>query len=233
MARWFQRLDKGLHHYENRPNRRVREWALRRAEQWIITRQEADGCWGGIQPPWVYSLLALYVRGYSLHHPILAQGLAGFDNWTIIEDDMRRLECCQSPVWDSCLALVALADAGLDADDEQMVAGAGWLLDQEVQVVGDWAEKRPHLAPGGWAFEFENSFYPDLDDTAEVALALRRHRPPRLRADAKGAGAGGGVDPGDAVLGRRLGRIRRRQLLVAGGRAAVLRLRRGHRSAVG
>ncbi|MCY4194719.1 MAG: squalene--hopene cyclase [bacterium] len=174
VARWFQRLDKGLHHYENRPNRRVREWALRRAEQWIITRQEADGCWGGIQPPWVYSLLALYVRGYSLHHPILAQGLAGFDNWTIIEDDMRRLECCQSPVWDSCLALVALADAGLDADDEQMVAGAGWLLDQEVQVVGDWAEKRPHLAPGGWAFEFENSFYPDLDDTAEVALALRR-----------------------------------------------------------
>ncbi len=180
-ARRFQRLDRVLHRYENRPHRRLREWSLRRAEQWIVARQEADGCWGGIQPPWVYSLLALYLRGYSLKHPILAKGLEGFDAWTIVEDDMRRLECCQSPVWDSCLALAALADAGLDPDNPQMVAGAGWLLDQEVQVVGDWAEQRPHLAPGGWAFEFENSLYPDLDDTAEVALALRRIRHPDSR----------------------------------------------------
>ena len=174
----FQRLDQALHLYERRPHRRLREWALRRAEQWIIARQEADGCWGGIQPPWVYSLLALYLRGYSLNHPILAQGLDGFDAWTIVEDDMRRLECCQSPVWDTCLALVALADAGVDPADPQMEAGARWLLDQEVQVVGDWAEQRPYLAPGGWAFEFENNYYPDLDDTAEVALALRRIRHP-------------------------------------------------------
>ena len=181
MARRFQRLDKVLHRYENRPQRRVREWALNRAEQWIIARQESDGCWGGIQPPWVYSLLALYVRGYSLHHPILAQGLAGFDAWTIVENDMRRLECCQSPVWDTCLALLALADAGMDPEDPQMVAGARWLIDQEVQIVGDWAEQRPHLVPGGWAFEFENNYYPDLDDTAEVSLALRRVRHPDAR----------------------------------------------------
>ncbi|WP_420638924.1 squalene--hopene cyclase [Candidatus Poriferisocius sp.] len=174
VARRFQLLDGALHVYEKHAPRKLREWSLRRAEQWIIARQEADGCWGGIQPPWVYSLLALYLRGYSLHHPIMARGLAGFDGWTIIEDDMRRLECCQSPVWDTCLALIALADAGVDPGDQQMVAGARWLLDQEVQVVGDWSEQRPHLAPGGWAFEFENSYYPDLDDTAEVALALRR-----------------------------------------------------------
>ena len=81
---------------------------------------------------------------------------------------------CGTPV----SALVALADAGVEPDDPQMESGARWLLDQEVQVVGDWAEQRPHLAPGGWAFEFENNFYPDLDDTAEVALALRRiHHP--------------------------------------------------------
>ena len=91
---------------------------------------------------------------------------------------MRRLECCQSPVWDTCLALIALADAGVGPADPQMEAGARWLLEQEVQVVGDWAEQRPHLAPGGWAFEFENNYYPDLDDTAEVALALRRIRHP-------------------------------------------------------
>ncbi|MYG94657.1 MAG: squalene--hopene cyclase [Acidimicrobiia bacterium] len=173
-ARRFQQLDRLLHRYENRPYRRIRNWALNRAEQWIIARQEADGCWGGIQPPWVYSLLALYLRGYSLQHPIMAQGLAGFDTWTIIENDMRRLECCQSPVWDTCLSLVALADAGVACDHSKMVKGGSWLLSQEVQVVGDWAEQRPHLSPGGWAFEFENSYYPDLDDTAEVALALRR-----------------------------------------------------------
>lgn len=173
-ARRFQQLDKLLHRYEQRPYWRLRSWALNRAEQWIIERQESDGCWGGIQPPWVYSLLALYLRGYSLQHPIMAQGLAGFDTWTIIEDDMRRLECCQSPVWDTCLALVALADAGVDSDNPQMRQGGDWLLGQEVQVVGDWAERRPHLLPGGWAFEFENSYYPDLDDTAEAALALRR-----------------------------------------------------------
>ena len=181
VARRFQRLDQVLQRYEDRPYSRLRQWALSRAEQWIIARQESDGCWGGIQPPWVYSLLALYLRGYSLHHPIMAQGLDGFDAWTIVENDMRRLECCQSPVWDTCLALVALADAGVDEDDPQMVAGARWLLDQEVQVVGDWAEQRPHLAPGGWAFEFENNYYPDLDDTAEVSLALRRIRHPDAR----------------------------------------------------
>ncbi len=176
VARRFQQLDRLLHRYENRPYWRLRNWALNRAEQWIIARQEADGCWGGIQPPWVYSLLALYVRGYSLQHPIMAQGLAGFDTWTVIEDDMRRLECCQSPVWDTCLSLIALADAGVADDHPQMQKGASWLLNQEVQVVGDWAKQRPNLAPGGWAFEFENSYYPDLDDTAEVGLALRRVR---------------------------------------------------------
>ncbi len=177
-ARRFQRLDRALHLYERRPSRWLRERALRRAERWIISRQEADGCWGGIQPPWVYSLLALHLRGYPLNHPILARGLAGFDTWTIVEGDMRRLECCQSPVWDTCLALVALADAGVDPADPQLVAGARWLLDEEVRVVGDWAERRPNLPPGGWAFEFENDNYPDLDDTAEVALALRRIRVP-------------------------------------------------------
>ncbi len=173
-ARRFQLMDKVVRGYNRNPLNMVRKRALRRAEQWVISRQEADGCWGGIQPPWVYSLLALHLQGYSLNHPIMARGLAGFDTWTIVEDDMRRMECCQSPVWDTCLALIALADAGVDATHPQMVAGGSWLLDQEVRVAGDWAKRRPGLPPGGWAFEFENDNYPDLDDTAEVSLALRR-----------------------------------------------------------
>ena len=152
--------------------RPIRKLALRRAERWIIARQEADGCWGGIQPPWVYSLMALQLRGYSVDHPIMAQGLAGLDSFEVREGDMRWLECCQSPVWDTALAMVALGDAGVSPNEPAMQAGAQWLLGEEVRVRGDWSVRRRKLEPGGWAFEFENDNYPDTDDTAEVALAL-------------------------------------------------------------
>jgi squalene-hopene/tetraprenyl-beta-curcumene cyclase len=151
----------------------VREAALARAERWIVERQEEDGGWGGIQPPWVYSLLALVLRGYGLDHPVIRRGLEGLEGFTIREGDVRRLEACQSPVWDTTLALIALSDAGVPSSDEAMVRGAEWLLGEEVRVRGDWSVRRPGLAPGGWAFEFANDVYPDVDDTAEVLLALR------------------------------------------------------------
>jgi squalene-hopene/tetraprenyl-beta-curcumene cyclase len=167
-------LDRVMHVYHRRPVRRLRELALARAERWIVDRQEADGSWGGIQPPWVYSLIALHLRGYALDHPVMRRGLDGLESFTIEEAGMRRLEACQSPVWDTALALVALADAGVPADDRAMVRAANWLLDQQIMARGDWAIKRPRLEPGGWAFEFANANYPDVDDTAEVALALSR-----------------------------------------------------------
>jgi squalene-hopene/tetraprenyl-beta-curcumene cyclase len=86
----------------------------------------------------------------------------------------RRLEACQSPVWDTALAMVALADAGVSGEDPAMTRAARWLLGEEVSASGDWAVARPALGPGGWAFEFANVNYPDVDDTAEVVLALRR-----------------------------------------------------------
>ncbi|HEY4280548.1 MAG TPA: squalene--hopene cyclase [Conexibacter sp.] len=170
----FVLLDRLLHRYEKHPVKPLRRLALARAEQWIVARQEADGSWGGIQPPWVYSLMALSVRGYTLDHPVMRAGLDGLDRFTIEEDGMRRLEACQSPVWDTALAVVALADAGIDPDDEALVRAAGWLLDEEIRSGGDWQVRRPRLEPGGWAFEFANDHYPDIDDTAEVVLALRR-----------------------------------------------------------
>jgi squalene-hopene/tetraprenyl-beta-curcumene cyclase len=100
-------------------------------------------------------------------------GLAGLDGFTI-EDGERRIEACQSPVWDTALAVVALADAGAAPDDPTLVTAADWLLDHEVTTRGDWAIRRPALPPGGWAFEFANENYPDIDDTAEVVLALLR-----------------------------------------------------------
>jgi squalene-hopene/tetraprenyl-beta-curcumene cyclase len=166
-------LDRVLHAYHRRPIRWLRELALGRAERWIADRQEADGSWGGIQPPWVYSLMALHLRGYGLDHPAIQRGLQGLEAFTI-EDSTRRLEACQSPVWDTALALVALSDAGSPRDHPALIKATDWLLGEEIVARGDWSVRRPGVVPGGWAFEFENVNYPDIDDTAEVVLALLR-----------------------------------------------------------
>ncbi len=175
----FQRLDGALHRYSRRPVRALRRLAMRRGAEWILARQEADGSWGGIQPPWVYSLLALHLLGYPLDHPALRRGIEGLDRFLVREPgpdgEVRRLEACQSPVWDTCLAVTALLDAGAAPDDPDVLRATEWLLGEQVtDVRGDWAVRRPDLAPGGWAFEFDNDGYPDTDDTAEVVLALRR-----------------------------------------------------------
>jgi squalene-hopene/tetraprenyl-beta-curcumene cyclase len=178
-------LDRAARAYNRAALRPLREHALRRAEQWIVARQEADGSWGGIQPPWVYSLMALHLRGYAVDHPVMRAGLEGLERFVIEDGDMRRLEACQSPVWDTALAVIALTDAGVPADDPGLVRAADWLLGEEVRVRGDWAVRRPEVPPGGWAFEFANDVYPDVDDTTEVVMALRRvAHPDRARVGA-------------------------------------------------
>jgi squalene-hopene/tetraprenyl-beta-curcumene cyclase len=170
----FERLDRWLHRYHHRHLRPLRRLAIRRATRWIIERQEADGSWGGIQPPWVYSIMALHLLGYPLDHPVIEAGLRGLEGFTVRDADHVWLEACQSPVWDTGLAVIALADAGLAADHPALTLAGEWLLGEEVRRRGDWAVRRPRLTPGGWAFEFANDNYPDIDDTAEVVLALRR-----------------------------------------------------------
>lgn len=186
----FQRLDFGLHAYRRIAVRPLRRAALKDASRWIIERQENDGCWGGIQPPAVYSIIALRLLGYDLDHPVMRAGLESLDRFAIWQDGpgsgrgadetgpSRMIEACQSPVWDTCLATIALADAGVPADHPALVKAADWMLDEQVVRPGDWSVRRPGLAPGGWAFEFHNDNYPDIDDTAEVVLALRRVRHP-------------------------------------------------------
>ncbi|MFJ9412731.1 squalene--hopene cyclase [Streptomyces sp. NPDC101227] len=200
VASWdgiFQRLDKALHVYHKVAPRRLRRAAMRSAARWIIERQENDGCWGGIQPPAVYSIIALHLLGYDLDHPVLRGGLESLDRFTVWREDgppepdgpgggpTRMIEACQSPVWDTCLATIALADAGLPPDHPQLIKAADWMLDEQIDRPGDWSVRRPQLASGGWAFEFENDNYPDIDDTAEVVLALRRvEHPDPQRVDA-------------------------------------------------
>ena len=188
---FFGALDRLLHRYERLPGwflpRRVlRRAALRRAESWIVQRQEADGLWGGIQPPVVYSIIALHLLGYPLDHPVIAAAFEGLRAFTIEDERGRRLEACQSPVWDTALAVIALRDAGVGPEHPAIRQASDWLTGEEVTYRGDWAVRRPDLAPGGWAFEFANDHYPDIDDTAEVVMALRRagHRPEAVTATA-------------------------------------------------
>ncbi|MFD9637559.1 squalene--hopene cyclase, partial [Streptomyces violascens] len=200
VASWdgaFQRLDKVLHAYHKVAPRKLRRTAMRSAARWIVERQENDGCWGGIQPPAVYSVIALHLLGYDLQHPVMRAGLESLDRFAVWREDgppgpdgpggapTRMIEACQSPVWDTCLAVIALADAGVPADHSALVRAADWMLDEEITRPGDWAVRRPGLPPGGWAFEFHNDNYPDIDDTAEVILALRRvQHPQQDRVDA-------------------------------------------------
>ncbi|MFD9906696.1 squalene--hopene cyclase [Streptomyces sp. NPDC059063] len=188
VASWdgvFQRLDKALHLYHKVAPRSLRKAAMNSAARWIVERQENDGCWGGIQPPAVYSVIALHLLGYDLDHPVLKAGIESLDRFAVWrEDGARMIEACQSPVWDTCLATIALADAGVPADHPQLVKAADWMLGEQIVRPGDWSVRRPHLTPGGWAFEFHNDNYPDIDDTAEVVLALRRvAHPDRRRMD--------------------------------------------------
>ncbi len=151
----------------------LRRRAVRTAERWVRERQEADGSWGGIQPPWVWSLIMLAALGHGFEDETFARGLAGWERFMVRDGDRLRPEACQSPIWDTALAVLALRAAGVPADDPRLQAAGDWLLREEVTVPGDWAIRRPHVPPGGWAFEFDNDLYPDVDDTAVVVLALR------------------------------------------------------------
>ena len=161
--------------------------ALAFSERWLLDRQEADGCWGGIQPPWVYAILALRAMGYSLDHPVMRRALAGFERFTWKQSDRGGeqiwTESCQSPVWDTCLAAVGLLDAGLDPQHPALQNAARWMLREQVLSGGDWQVKNPDTPPGGWAFEFDNDVYPDVDDTAVVLMALERIPMPGLESE--------------------------------------------------
>jgi len=141
-----------------------------------VEHQEADGSWGGIQPPWVYSMMALHSLGYGSDHPVIRKGLAGMhDRWMINRPDgSLRLQPCLSPVWDTALSVVALLASGMDAGDPAVQTAARWLLEEEVRVPGDWRVMVPDVEPSGWSFEFENDLYPDIDDTALVLVGLHK-----------------------------------------------------------
>ncbi|MCC7492421.1 MAG: squalene--hopene cyclase [Fimbriimonadaceae bacterium] len=176
--RLFYWLDRGACLFQKLPWHPRREEAIKVGLEWIIERQEADGCWGGIQPPWVYSLMALHVEGYAIDHPVVAKGLDAFNApWAYERRGGTYVQACVSPVWDTVLALLAYTDCGCDGRHSKAVRRAiRWVLDEQVRVPGDWQVYAGAIPAGGWAFEFENDTYPDVDDTAVALIALARLR---------------------------------------------------------
>ena len=173
VARFFRLADQLFQRYNSLPWHPMRRMAIRKAVKWIVDHQEDDGSWGGIQPPWVYSLIALKILGYDIEHPVMRKGVEGFKGFVIEEDDSMRVQACVSPVWDTCLAMIALEDSDLPPDSPVLRRAGEWLMKAQVSGGGDWQVKAGNTAPGGWAFEFANRTYPDIDDTAEVLVALR------------------------------------------------------------
>ncbi|MBE7384212.1 MAG: squalene--hopene cyclase [Leptolyngbya sp. SIO1E4] len=169
----FLWLDQGFKLAESLNFVPFRDVAIQRAEQWIIERQEATGDWGGIIPAMLNSLLALRALDYDVNDPIVRRGIQAVDNFAIETEDIYWVQACISPVWDTGLALRSLTDSGLAPDHPALVRAGEWLLSKQILDYGDWIIKNPKGKPGGWAFEFENRFYPDMDDTAVIAMALQ------------------------------------------------------------
>jgi squalene-hopene/tetraprenyl-beta-curcumene cyclase len=173
----FEMLDTCIKRLERLPIRPFKRKALCKIERWILEHQEPTGDWGGIQPGMVNAILGLLCLGYPADHPVIQKGLEALENFTLEDDRQCHLQSCISPVWDTALTCIALSDSGLQKDHPTLVRAAHWLLDKQIQTPGDWSVKNPELEPGGWAFEFQNDWYPDVDDSAVVLMALKRLAP--------------------------------------------------------
>ncbi|MFP5235938.1 MAG: squalene--hopene cyclase [Acidobacteriota bacterium] len=185
---FFLITDRMIHGFEAVHIRPLRKLALKVAEKWMLERLEMTDGLGAIYPAMMNAIIALRCLGYSEDDPQVIRARDEFEKLGIEEgptEDMPeptfRMQPCVSPVWDTGQALFALGEAGVPKDDPRMLKAADWLLSKEVRHKGDWAVKVPNTEPGGWYFEFNNEFYPDTDDTAQVLLALSKVDNPRER----------------------------------------------------
>lgn len=175
---FFRKVDKVMHRIQDAGGLPLRNMAVERCMEWILRHQDSDGAWGGIQPPWIYSLMALYAHGYSTDHPVIQKGIDTLHHqWSQWEGDALYLQASISPVWDTLLSLLAMQENGRKLEHTpSMNRALDWILSKENNQRGDWAVFTPHAQPGGWAFETANHYYPDIDDTAVAILVLAGFR---------------------------------------------------------
>ncbi|MBV8830452.1 MAG: squalene--hopene cyclase [Acidobacteriaceae bacterium] len=170
----FLALDRFLKKWEKVSPGFIRRYALRKCEEWMITRFDGSDGLGAIYPSMQYAVMALDVLGYPASHPLRIEAEKQFNN-LMVDNDARGfyMQPCFSPIWDTAIAAFALAETQNPPVDA-LRRTTDWILSKEVRRKGDWAVKRPNVEPSGWAFEFNNEFYPDVDDTAMVLLALKK-----------------------------------------------------------
>lgn len=162
IAHWFERVHV----------RPLRSIALKAAEEWMLERFEMSDGLGAIYPAILNSIIALRCLGYSMDDPQFIRALDEFEKLGIEEEETFRMQPCMSPVWDTAYAMFALGESSNDRRDPQLVKAADWMLKKQIRTKGDWAVKVKNVEPGGWYFEFNNEFYPDVDDSAMVMLGL-------------------------------------------------------------
>jgi squalene-hopene/tetraprenyl-beta-curcumene cyclase len=171
----FHQLDRVFKVWEKRGSERIRAAAIREAERWILTRTRHTEGLGAIYPAMMYFIMALDALDYAQDHPDRLEAIRHFESLLIETEDRFIFQPCVSPIWDTAICAFAMGEAGVK-DDSRLTRAADWLISKEVRRRGDWSIKRPDTEPSGWAFEFANEFYPDIDDTAMVLLALMHAR---------------------------------------------------------
>jgi squalene-hopene/tetraprenyl-beta-curcumene cyclase len=171
---FFLIVDRGLKLYEKLPWKPLRNKAIREAKQWMVEHMERTEGLAAIYPSMMNSIFALMALGHGPDDPLTHREITEFSRFEIEDEQTIRLQPCVSPIWDTCIAMVALEEAGLPADHPALIKAAEWTLSKQILGGGDWQIKNKDAEPGGWAFEFRNDFYPDVDDTAFVLMALQR-----------------------------------------------------------
>src|SRR5215471_14781320 len=181
----FLAIDRGLKLYEKSPWKPFRQRALREAKSWVLNHVERTEGLAAIYPAMMNSIFALIALGHGPEDPLTWREIKEFSRFEIEDGDTIRMQPCVSPLWDTCIAMVSLQEAGVAPDHPALVKSAEWILSKQILGPGDWQVKNKDAEPGGWAFEFRNDHYPDVDDTAFVLMALQRVKypdPVRMRA---------------------------------------------------
>jgi squalene-hopene/tetraprenyl-beta-curcumene cyclase len=172
---FFRAIDAALRAAEPLFPKRLRRRAIERAVAFVTERLNGEDGLGAIFPAMANSVLMFDVLGYRKDHPDLVVARRSIDNLLVRKEHEAYCQPCVSPVWDTALACHTLLEVGGPLAVEPAVHGLDWLVPLQVlDVVGDWAVARPQVRPGGWAFQYANPHYPDLDDTAVVVMAMER-----------------------------------------------------------
>ncbi len=175
-------LDKVLRVVERQFPKNRRQRSFRAAIKFIAERLNGDDGLGGIFPAMANTVMAFDRLGYPKDHPDLLTAKAAIRKLLVLEEDRAYCQPCLSPVWDTGLAVHAMLEAGEPKNGVPLNKAMRWMADRQVcDVAGDWAIKRPGLRPGGWAFQYANDHYPDVDDSAVVAMALDRAADPKVK----------------------------------------------------